>query len=66
MTTNQSTFDLNPAQEMEAQEREQVIDDSVDSLVRYNDDIPSDAAIETERLHLDEIVPDPNDIPKNP
>lgn len=65
MTTPNSTYDLTPAEEMEAQEREQVIDDSVDTLIRYREDTPSDQTIERERLHLDDIVPDPADLPEN-
>lgn len=65
MTTQKSTFDLNPAEKMEAQERGQVIDDSVDSVIRYQEGIPSDRAVERERLHLEDIVPDPQSLPEN-
>lgn len=54
---NESTFDLTPAAEMEAEERERVIEDSVDDLREYSDKPLSDKEIEAQRLHLDDIKP---------
>lgn len=53
-----STFDLSPAAEMEAEERELVIEDSVDSAIRYAEKPLSDAQIEARSLSEEEIVPD--------
>ncbi|MDO4693006.1 MAG: hypothetical protein Q4A62_00035 [Eikenella sp.] len=53
------TFDVTPAAEMEAEERELVIDDSVADLMDYADRPLSDAEIEAERLHLSDIKPRP-------
>lgn len=61
-TNNQDTFDIPPAQEMEAEERELVITNSVEDLQEYADKPLSDAEIEAQRLHLDEIKPTPNDV----
>ncbi|XXQ68087.1 hypothetical protein ACKLNO_10885 [Neisseriaceae bacterium B1] len=61
-TNNQDTFDISPAQEMEAEERELVITNSVEDLQEYADKPLSDAEIEAQRLHLDEIKPTPNDV----
>lgn len=44
---------------MEAEERELVIDDSVDDLVTYADHPLSDREIENKRLHLEDIKPEP-------
>lgn len=61
MTKKQkSTCDVTPAEEMEAEERELVIEDSVDDLVTYADHPLSDAEIEQERLHLEDIEPEPH------
>lgn len=60
-TRQDSTFDLTPAEEMEAEERELVIEDSVDDLVTYADHPLSDREIENKRLHLEDIEPDPED-----
>ncbi|ATD65846.1 hypothetical protein ACFPVS_04305 [Neisseria weixii] len=57
--TNQaSTFDVSSAAEMEALERELVIEDSVDSVVRYAEEPLSDEEIEARKLDEEEIVPD--------
>lgn len=56
--TNQSTCDLTPAEEMEAEERELVIEDSVDDLRTYADHELSDKEIERKRLHLEDIEPE--------
>ncbi|WP_416191881.1 hypothetical protein [Neisseria sp. CCUG12390] len=53
-----STFDVSSAAEMEALERELVIEDSVDSVVRYADHALSDSEIDARRLEESEIVPD--------
>lgn len=53
-----STFDVSSAAEMEALERELVIEDSVDSVVRYADEPLSDQEIEARSLSEEEIVPD--------
>ena len=57
--TQHSTCDVTPAAEMEAEERELVIEDSVDDLITYADHKLSDNEIEAQRLHLEDIVPDP-------
>lgn len=59
---NQSTFDLTPAGEMEAEERELVIEDSVDDLEEYSDKPLTDTEIEAQRLHLKDIKPTPEDV----
>lgn len=62
MSQNQdSTFGITPAAEMEAEERELVIDNSVDDLREYSDKPLNDKEIEAERLHLSDIKPRPND-----
>ena len=53
-----STFDVSSAAEMEALERELVIEDSVDSVVRYAEEPLSDEEIEARKLDEEEIVPD--------
>ncbi|MCP2041550.1 hypothetical protein L1281_002157 [Neisseria sp. HSC-16F19] len=58
---NESTCDVTPAEEMEAEERELVIEDSVDDLLTYADRELSDAEIEKKRLHLEDIKPKPED-----
>lgn len=58
-TQQDSTFDLTPAEEMEAEERELIIEDSVDDLVTYSDHPLSDCEIENKRLHLEDIKPEP-------
>lgn len=58
---NDSTCDITPAEEMEAEERELIIEDSVDSLIRYSEQPLSDATIEAERLHIEDILPEPQD-----
>lgn len=55
------TCDVTPAAEMEAEERELIIDDSVADLIEYADGPISDAEIEAERLHLSDIKPKPED-----
>lgn len=57
-TNQDSTFDISSAAEMEALERELVIEDSVDSVVRYADEPLSDREIDARRLDEEEIVPD--------
>ncbi len=57
--TQNSTCDVTPAAEMEAEERELVIENSVDDLVTYSDRPLSDSEIEQERLHLEDIKPKP-------
>lgn len=57
---NESTHDLTPAERMEAQEREQVIEDSVDDLQTFAGRPLSDAEIEAQRLHLRDIKPKPD------
>ncbi|MCQ9328450.1 hypothetical protein [Pelistega suis] len=57
---DKSTYDLTSAAVMEAEERELVIDDSVDDLMTYSDKELTDAQIEKKRLHLKDIVPKPN------
>ncbi|MDO5069158.1 MAG: hypothetical protein Q4D78_03005 [Neisseria zoodegmatis] len=61
LTEQDSTFDLTPAEEMEAEERELVIENSVDDLVTYADHPLSDHEIENKRLHLEDIKPEPED-----
>lgn len=56
-----STYDVSPAAEMEAEERELVIEDSVDDLRTYAQHELSDAEIEKKRLHLKDIVPKAQD-----
>lgn len=56
-----STCDLTPAAAMEAEERELVIENSVDDLLTYADHELNDCEIETQRLHLGEITPKPED-----
>lgn len=58
-TQQDSTFDLTPAEEMEAEERELIIEDSVDDLVTYSNHPLSDCEIENKRLHLEDIKPEP-------
>lgn len=53
----ESTFDVSPAAEMEAEERELVIENSVEELIEYADKPLTDAEIEQERLHLSDIKP---------
>lgn len=53
-----STFDISPAAEMEAEERELVIEDSVDTAVLYAEKPLSDAEIERRSLSEEDIVPD--------
>ena len=53
------THDLTPAEEMEAEERELIIEDSVDDLLTYAQRSLSDAEIERKRLHLEDIKPEP-------
>lgn len=57
-TNQDSTFDVSSAAEMEALERELVIEDSVDSVVRYAEEPLSDEEIEARKLDEEEIVPD--------
>lgn len=59
--TPNHTFDVTPAAEMEAEERELVIDDSVADLIDYADYPVSDAETEAERLHLSDIKPKPEE-----
>lgn len=60
MNENQnSTFDVTPAAEMEAEERELVIENSVEELQEYAGEPLSDAEIEAQRLHLNDIKPQP-------
>lgn len=54
-----STFDVPPAAEMEAEERELVIENSVEELIEYADEPLTDEEIEQERLHLSDIKPKP-------
>lgn len=58
---NESTMDVTPAAEMEAEERELVIENSVDELVTYSDGELSDREIENQRLHLSDIKPTAED-----
>ena len=58
---NESTMDVTPAAEMEAEERELVIENSVDELVTYTDGELSDGEIEKQRLHLSDIKPKAGD-----
>lgn len=60
-TKNESTFDVAPAAEMEAEERELVIKNSVDDLETYSELSLTDKEIEQERLHLKDIKPKPED-----
>lgn len=60
-TPTDSTCDITPAAEMEAEERELVIEDSVDDLITYADHPLSDGEIEARRLHLDDITPQAED-----
>ncbi|WP_274571692.1 hypothetical protein V6667_09160 [Neisseria leonii] len=53
---------VTPAAGMEAEERELVIENSVDDLVTYADRPLSDREIEAERLHLHDIKPQSEDI----
>lgn len=57
---DKSTCDLTSAAMMEAEERELVIDDSVDDLITFSDEELTDEEIEQKRLHLKDIVPKPN------
>ena len=60
MNENQnSTFDVTPAAEMEAEERELVIENSVEELQEHAGKPLSDAEIEAQRLHLNDIKPQP-------
>ncbi|EGZ44562.1 MULTISPECIES: hypothetical protein [Neisseria] len=56
---NDSTFDVTPAAEMEAEERELVIENSVEELQEHADHPLTDAEIEAKRLHLNDIKPKP-------
>ena len=58
---NESTMDVTPAAEMEAEERELVIENSVDELVTYTDGELCDGEIEKQRLHLSDIKPKAGD-----
>lgn len=63
MTNQDNTFDVTPAQEMEAEERELVITDSVKDLQEYAPEPLSDEEIEAARLHLQDIKPQAEDSP---
>ena len=53
-----STFDLTPAAEMEAEERELVIENSVDNTIRDAESPLSDTEIERRSLSEEDIIPD--------
>ncbi|MDO5058558.1 MAG: hypothetical protein Q4D82_01290 [Neisseria sp.] len=57
MSNNDSTCDITPAAEMEAEERELIIEDSVDDLRTYADHELTDCEIEEERLHEEDLKP---------
>lgn len=58
-----STFDLTPAAEMEAEERELVIEESVDSAIRYAEKPLSDDEVMARSLSEEEIKPEPEQSP---
>lgn len=58
---NQGTCDVTLAQMMEAEERELVIENSVEDLEAYADKPLSDEEINAKRLHLEDIQPEPED-----
>lgn len=57
---DKSTYDVTSAAVMEAEERELVIDDSVNDLMTYSEKELTDAQIEKKRLHLKDILPKPD------